>query len=49
MAAAAGDFYFVAAGIFAEVAAEFLAGLNIAVTGFVGALVLFIHVRLLPA
>lgn len=48
MTAVAGDLDFIAPGILAEVAAEFLAGLYIAITGFVGALMLF-HVRLLPS
>jgi hypothetical protein len=48
MAAIASDLYFFAAGIFAEVAAKFLAGLYVAITGFVGTLVLFlIHILLL--
>jgi hypothetical protein len=48
MPAATGDFHFFAAGVFAEVAAEFLAGLDVAIARFVGALMLLIHVRLLP-
>ncbi len=50
MAAIAGDFYFFAAGFFAEVAAKFLARLYVAITGFVGALMLFlVHVLLLTS
>jgi hypothetical protein len=50
MAAIAGDLYFFAPGILAEVAAKFLAWLYVAITGFVGALVLLlVHVLLLTS
>jgi hypothetical protein len=45
--AVAGNLYFFTASILAEVAAIFLAGLNVAIAGFVGALMFLVHVRLL--